>query len=203
VRRLGLEQMTDPEPPADSAWAAVLAPLRGNFDGMEVLLIERAQRPADPWSGQVAFPGGRRDPGDHQLSHTALRELNEEVGLREGDLAGLPRYIGTYPTLSSGLRVAAFAAEVAPTARPPSAVDASEVSAVFWAPVGTFRSPGQRTLETARGRRAVEAVEVDGRIVWGFTLRVLRELDARLSGGDASPSGPRSEPVRPGARAKK
>src|SRR3989442_10873051 len=56
--------------------------------GLEALFIRRAQRADDPWSGQVALPGGRRDAGDADLFATAVRETREETGI---DLAGAER----------------------------------------------------------------------------------------------------------------
>jgi 8-oxo-dGTP pyrophosphatase MutT (NUDIX family) len=49
---------------------------------VELLLIQRAEHPSDPWSGHMALPGGRRDPGDPDLLHTALREVREETGIK-------------------------------------------------------------------------------------------------------------------------
>src|SRR3954451_14930310 len=47
-----------------------------------ILLIRRAERESDSWSGQWSLPGGRRDEGDIDLLHTGLRELEEECGIR-------------------------------------------------------------------------------------------------------------------------
>jgi ADP-ribose pyrophosphatase len=64
-------------------WAAVGVLLREG----KILLIKRVERRGDPWSGQVAFPGGRWKPGEDLLG-TAVREVQEEVGVRPTALAG-------------------------------------------------------------------------------------------------------------------
>ena len=66
--------------PARAAVAMVLRPAAGGAS--EVLLIERAEKPGDPWSGHMAFPGGRLDPSDPDPRFTAERETFEEVGPR-------------------------------------------------------------------------------------------------------------------------
>src|ERR1700757_70523 len=66
--------------------AAVAVILHDGDDGLEALFIHRAVRAGDTWSGQIAFPGGRRDPGDADLLARAIREMGEEVGV---DLSGV------------------------------------------------------------------------------------------------------------------
>src|SRR5262245_25433216 len=65
----------------DERFAAVAAILRDRGGEAEVLLIRRAKKATDPWSGHMAFPGGRQDPEDLDLLHTAVRETKEEIGL--------------------------------------------------------------------------------------------------------------------------
>ena len=65
--------------------------LRDAERGMELLFIRRAEDPKDPWSGQIAFPGGRAEPGDDHLQATAVRETLEETRL---DLASAGECLG-------------------------------------------------------------------------------------------------------------
>jgi 8-oxo-dGTP pyrophosphatase MutT (NUDIX family) len=66
---------------AVSARAAVALILREGTNGLELLFIRRADHPQDPWSGQMAFPGGRAEPGEEDLKATAVRETAEEIGV--------------------------------------------------------------------------------------------------------------------------
>ena len=68
-------------PEAAAARAAVALLLRVSHGGVELLLIRRAEREGDPWSGHMALPGGRWQPGDGNLATTAARETREEVGI--------------------------------------------------------------------------------------------------------------------------
>ena len=82
-----------PREAAEGARASVAAILReGPERRAELLLIRRAEHPRDPWSGHMAFPGGRRDEGDRDLLHTAVREGREEVA----------RIVGAYRKLLEG-----------------------------------------------------------------------------------------------------
>src|SRR5437867_492237 len=88
-------------PPPKSARGAVSLVLRGRVSP-EILLIERAEREGDPWSGQIAFPGGRRQRGDRTLLDTAKRETKEEVGL---SLSRNARLLGWLPARAPANRV--------------------------------------------------------------------------------------------------
>jgi 8-oxo-dGTP pyrophosphatase MutT (NUDIX family) len=147
--------------------------LREGAGEIEVLLIQRAERPHDLASGHVSLPGGRVDPSDRRLVDTAVRELEEEVGLDRSDLAGPPRFVAVVPAPVFSMHVGVFAAELGAAARPPVARSRTEVARVFWLPSGTLRSSSRIVRETPSGPREVEAVEYEGHLLWGFTRRVL------------------------------
>ncbi len=145
-----------------------------------MLLIKRAEAEGDPWSGHMALPGGRRDPGDSSLLHTAVRETLEETGvvlgqdeLHLGRLSRLDPVSRKLPPLS----VTPFVFGVAPDTE--AKVASYEVEAVFWVPLSTLRNPG--VAGTFRYRsddlvRLFPTFNVEGQVVWGLTYRVLEEL---------------------------
>ena len=61
--------------------AAVAIIMKSSESTSSLLLIRRTERRGDPWSGQIAFPGGHRAPGDRSFLETAMREASEEVGI--------------------------------------------------------------------------------------------------------------------------
>ncbi|HLN51449.1 MAG TPA: CoA pyrophosphatase [Thermoplasmata archaeon] len=172
-------------PPVSTAGAAVTIVLRAGATEPEVLLIERAPNPADPASGQVALPGGRVDDGDGSLTFTALRELEEEVGLSEADLVAPLRFVGTADAYRFGLRVGVFAVELGPRARGAAPRSRVEVAHVFWVPRSELLRTRRVIEETSRGAMEVPATVYDGHILWGFTRRVLREFFRLPPEGDS------------------
>lgn len=126
-----------------SAVAIVIRPA-ATGSGSQVLYILRTPRESDPWSGQVAFPGGRRDPEDASDYECAVREAREEVGLRldtnDFELLGSlpPRPIFAKGGALPGRCVVPFVfAQVASTT-PPLTLQPSEVAAVCWAHEGAL-----------------------------------------------------------------
>ena len=149
------------------------------------LLVRRAQSPRDPWSGQMALPGGRRDPGDADLRETAVRETREEAGVdldRSGVLLG--RLPDLKPT-SRAIPPLVIAPFVFRLSRDADAwVASSEIAAVYWVPIADLTAPdapGTVTVDTPAGRREFPCYWVAGHPVWGLTYRILRRfLKSRL-----------------------
>ncbi len=169
-----LERWPTDSPPHGSAGAAVLILLRQGDSDVETLLIQRADRPGDIASGQVALPGGRVDESDGALVSTALREFEEEVGLNRADLAAPPRFVSIVPAPIFSMHVGVFAAELGATERAPIARSRTEVAHVFWLPSASLRTNSPVTRDTPFGARQVDAVIHEGHVLWGFTRRVLR-----------------------------
>lgn len=163
-------------PPVGSAGAAVTILLRDGEREVETLLIERTESETDPASGQVAFPGGRVEESDGSLGVTALRELQEEVGLVEADLAGPLRFVDTVRATRFGLTVAVFASAIGPGGHAPSPLSRDEVAHVFWMPRSALGHTRTVERDTPYGTRTVPATVFEGHILWGFTRRVIRNF---------------------------
>jgi 8-oxo-dGTP pyrophosphatase MutT (NUDIX family) len=166
------------------AAVAVIFRVAEDGEALELLLIERASYAGDPWSGHVAFPGGRREPLDATLLDTALRETREEIGV---DLATHGRVLGALERvnpMSPSLPPISIAPFVALLTRDATLALSDEVAEVFWMPLAALRHPeASSDVEVAvgGGRRTVRAF-VHGRFtIWGLTERILRDLLARLS----------------------
>lgn len=155
---------------------------------LSVLFIRRAEYAADPWSGQIAFPGGRHEPGDSDLFATALRETLEETGvdLRAAEVLGtLDDLHSTNPGLPN-IFVRPFVLAVVETGQMKLS---AEVADAFWVPLSVLRDATvwREATVTARGRTfPVRACHFEGRLIWGMTERILSQLltlafDANLS----------------------
>lgn len=174
------------------AYAAVAMVLRDGGAGAEVLFIERAMRPDDPWSGHMAFPGGRLEQGDESPRAAACRETREEVGL---ELARA-EYLGHLCDLtgrSGAPKPMVVSAHAFHLAEEQSLdLDLHEVRAAFWFPLAELLNASRRTTHTIpelQGRTfpAIVVGDPSRHFVWGLTYRFLEEMFALLP----PPPGPR------------
>ena len=182
----------DPLAP-NRADAAVLILLRSEPDGLEVLAEQRAERADDPWSGHVGLPGGRGTPSDPSMRETALRELQEEVGILPSALDGPPRLFDVRRARPSGLRVAVFAGRLLVPPEGTAQVDPEEVATAFWLPLTALNQTQSRPRPTVFGEIHVETVQFGEHVVWGFTLRLLRDFSAWLDGAGLPEHSARAE----------
>lgn len=161
--------------------AAVAIVVRDGTDGPQVLLIRRAEHPADAWSGHMAFPGGRQDPQDENLIATAIRETFEEVGLDLGRAGRLLGQLAPVPAVARGrpvgMTIVPFIFELVADAE---LLYSDEVVEAVWVPLDPLLQ-GQLRTTFAVDRDSGERVElpahnVGGRIVWGLTYHMLDSL---------------------------
>lgn len=155
--------------------AAVLIPLQAADDDVHIVYTRRA--PDLPHhAGQVAFPGGTRDPGDASLEATALREAYEEIGLTPADVTVLGK-LDDIHTVSSRFVISPFVARVPyPYAWRPHP---AEVDAIFSVPVPRLLAPDaeRQELWDFGGRKVpIDLFPVDDHVIWGATHRITRSL---------------------------
>lgn len=154
------------------AWAVVAILLRER-GAREVLVMERAKRDSDPWSGHWSFPGGRRHPGEAALD-AVRRETEEEVGLslREGELLGCleARPPANRREMLVLPFVFAWASESLPKPGP-------EVASLEWVSLSELSRTRSTTIIRIRDQeRAMPAFVQGRRAIWGFTYRLLEDL---------------------------
>ena len=160
--------------------AAILLALRAREDGEpELLMIKRADAEGDPWSGHIALPGGRMEPGDPDLAATAVRETWEETGVdvaRDGRLLGhLDDLSPRSPTLAPIVIRPYLALVRADVAIVPS----HEVATAFWVPLSALREQaawGIGVVHVRGAERTVSVFQHGEYTVWGLTERVLRQF---------------------------
>lgn len=144
--------------------------------GPRVLLMKRAERVSDPWSGHISLPGGRFEPTDRDLLATAIRETHEELAI---DLTGT-RLLGQleplHPRTSgpSGIEVTPFVFATSAAVEPQCG---AEALAAFWLPLeiaasgaidGTYTYPGSAMT--------FPSWTYEGHVIWGLTMRILGEV---------------------------
>ncbi len=158
-----------------AAVAAILRPMaRGDA---EVLLMKRVERASDPWSGQMAFPGGRYEPGDPDLLATAIRETHEEVGVQLLDHAQSIGRLDDLRTHTGDMLVRPYVFVLgAPVVLTPNV----EVDELHWAPLSAI-ARGERETHFTWTREGGPSMrfpgyDVGGRVVWGLTHRMLQLL---------------------------
>lgn len=166
--------------PGDPRAAAVLVPLVVREAGLSVLLTQRADHLSDH-AGQISFPGGRREPFDHDATATALREAQEEVALapeRVEVLGALPDYL-----TGTGFRVTPIVGLV----HSPFTVHADrlEVAEIFEVPLPFLMNPANHEVRLLRwegGERRFFAMPyarpgTGGQyFIWGATAGMLRNF---------------------------
>ena len=160
-----------------SAVAMILQVREGELN---ILMIKRAERKGDPWSGHMAFPGGRMDRDDRNGFAAAVRETEEEVGLRLGPE---DRCIGRLSDLNARPHKGAFGMAVSPFVfhldREVAFVPNYEVAEVVWVPLEFLLDVDNReqmVWERTGVKIPLPCYFFEGRRIWGLSLAMLDEL---------------------------
>ena len=163
------------EPYKEAAVALVLR-VHEQDDDLELLLIRRAHREGDPWSGQIGLPGGRFERADASLEETAVRETIEELGLdvrRHGVVLGALDELRPRTPVLPPIIVRPYVCVVREV---PSLVMSEEVAEYRWVRTRDLFHPEARVNTTVRVRdfsMRVDAFQLGDFTVWGMTERIL------------------------------
>ncbi len=162
---------------------AAVAVIIGPSDrGESVLMIRRTEREGDPWSGQMAFPGGHKSPKDRDFLETAIREAREEVGiqLHKHELLG---HLPPVPARSARVQVVPFVFQLKSTV---TVRTNDEVSESFWVPLAELQKleVSKRKVKAEEGVLTADAYVYNGRVIWGLTYRIINILLNRKTGND-------------------
>ncbi len=167
----------------DRVHAAVSLILR-NGPELEVLLIRRAEAEGDPWSGQMALPGGRWEPEDEHLLATAIRETREETGL-ELDQWGIA--LGKLDPLIPATKrlppISIFPFVFGVGEETPAKIASPEVDEVLWTPLSHLTNPeasGTVEIHFDGAPRNFPCFRVEERVIWGLTYRILIDFFHRI-----------------------
>lgn len=163
----------DVRPPADGRRRAGVAVVLHDEPSPKVLLMKRAERVGDPWSGHISLPGGGYQASDGDLRVTAIREAQEELGI---DLDGA-RLLGNLQPLhpltsgKSGIEVTPVVFVTSAALEP---VCGPEALSAFWLPLELAASgalDGMHTIAAFPG--TFPSWTFEGHVIWGLTRRIL------------------------------
>jgi 8-oxo-dGTP pyrophosphatase MutT (NUDIX family) len=167
-----LSEMLRPVSAKEDADAAVALLLKPKDDSLSVLFVKRVNSPSDPWSGQTALPGGKREPNDKDLKQTVIRETLEETNINLEDDC---RFLGTtrieHSTPRTEMRILPFVVflEHEPTIR----LNENELERCAWIPLKEL-TKHRGTAKFSFGESP--AYIIDDHVIWGLTYRIVEEF---------------------------
>lgn len=174
LQRVRLSRFAKASNPVEYQASAAVAVLLRPEDA-SVLLVKRRVDERDPWSGQIAFPGGRFRPEDECLAETIRRELYEEVGLHlETDVELLGSLDPITPSNAPSMRVMPYVGLIRGDFRIRLG---PELAAYLWTPLASLKR--RVGVVFANGRRDVITVPIyltGSEVIWGLTANILRRV---------------------------
>jgi 8-oxo-dGTP pyrophosphatase MutT (NUDIX family) len=173
---------------AVAARAAVALILREGAAGIKILFIRRAEHPNDPWSGQMAFPGGRAEPGE-DLEATAVRETAEEIGV---DLGSAGQRIGVLDEVRAMARLRPVSLTILPFVfrlhADVAPVLGHEVRSLHWIPIDDLLAAERRSVMDYVEQGATlqfPCLRVEDIVIWGLTYRMFVGFQERIPPAEA------------------
>lgn len=162
------------------ARSAVAIIYRYRNEECELLLIRRAIRPGDPWSGHMAFPGGIIQPDDNSASDAAIRETHEEIGINLYKCARFSKRLSDLLTrrhhkflpmvVSPFLFLLTHKVEFTTN---------EEVDEVIWVPLAYFKDPANRETmiwQVGPLKLRLPCVRYQGYMIWGLTYMMIQDV---------------------------
>lgn len=187
--RLVCRESETESPGCDRIRAAVAMILHQSGNGPEVLFIQRAAHDLDPWSGHIAFPGGKLEEGEQECQ-AACRETLEEIGIDLGQACYLGR-LSDIVGANLPVRVSCCLFGVDRAGYHPVLND--EVRDLFWVSLADLRAPErhvQTTVAFGEKRFDVPSIRLpveNKPVLWGITYRLVMQfldvLDEEAAGG--------------------
>ncbi len=176
--RKTLDRISHSDNPEGKRRTAVAMILIGNGEAEELLFIRRAEFQGDPWSGDVAFPGGGVEEQDADSRATAERETLEEIGLM------LPQeaYLGTLGSITGAYLPVSIACHIYQLESLPPVTLNGEVVKAFRVPLKVLLEPErnqQRTFEYRNSHHSHPTIELNGYcdyFLWGISYRILQRF---------------------------
>lgn len=157
---------------ANAAVILVLTPIGKDY---EILFVKRVERLNDPWSGQIAFPGGKTESVDRSLKDTGIRELFEEtnVKIKDENILGVLNIIKSEP--KRNIRILPFIATI--EKKPDIQLNKNELDRFFWIPY--------ERIEASRGTTYIGSKKIPAYIfrkdvVWGVTYNILNTFEKTI-----------------------
>jgi 8-oxo-dGTP pyrophosphatase MutT (NUDIX family) len=156
------------EQEANAAVAVILSLENSDFS---ILFVKRVENAADPWSGQIGLPGGKREPEDENLQQNVTRETLEETGISLLN----SRFLGVLPALPSTprpeLMILPFVVFL--KHKPTVELNRKELESFVWIPLQQILK-SKNTVEI--GSLEVPAYVVGKTVIWGLTYRILESF---------------------------
>ena len=159
-----------PKQEANAAVAIMLKPTRQN---MKILFVKRIENPRDPWSGQIALPGGRFKGIDGNTLRSVIREVDEEVGLKLSANAIVGMLDVISPSNMPELNVVPY---VAVLEKEDELKLGEEISYAFWAPVSELQKSSVKVNIKSGRPKTVKAYRYGGETIWGMTAKLIEKL---------------------------